>query len=149
MRRDATDPPPDPENRGLGPAGERRGRARPSRVNRELAALIGVTMIGLVWFSTLDSGREPPRLRMARGDPRTHSIALAFSPDGTTIATVQADGRVALRSPTEGGSLQRLLGYAASPGLSPSRPTADTSRSGDPSPASPCATSRPREPNAP
>ena len=116
MRRDATDPVPDPGDRGLGPARARVrvGRARPSWVSREVAILIGAAMIGLAWLSTLDSGRAPARMRWARGegDPRGRvtALALAFSPDGTTIATIHTDGRVALRDPSEGRGL-RFLGY--------------------------------------
>src|SRR5262249_31229237 len=92
-----------------GPAPARVGRARPFRVNYGLAALIGVAMLGLAWFADLDSG---PASQLARGygDPPAQTIALAFSPDGTTIATTHTDGRAALRSPTEGWSLQRFLG---------------------------------------
>src|SRR5262249_19856838 len=113
MRYDATDPAPDPGNRGLGPARARvrAGRARPSWVSREGTVLIGVAMIALAWLSNVDSGRAPPRMRLARGDPATQTLAFAFSPDGTTIATTHSDERVALRSPTEGWSIQRFLGY--------------------------------------
>jgi WD40 repeat protein len=114
MRRDATDPVPDPGYRGLGSARVRVGRARPSWVSREVAILIGAAMIGLAWLSTLDSGRAPARMRRARGegDPRGRAtaVALAFSPDGTKIATIHNDGRVALRDPSEGRRL-RFLGY--------------------------------------
>jgi WD40 repeat protein len=118
MRRDATDPVLDPADRGLGPARtrvrERVGRARPSWVSREMAILIGAAMIGLAWLSTLDSGRAPARMHLARGEdnPRRQltALALAFSPDGTTIATINSDGRVALRDPSEGRGL-RFLGY--------------------------------------
>jgi WD40 repeat protein len=80
-------------------------------VNYGLAALIGVAMLVLAWFATLDSGPAPPRLRMARGDgdPRARTTAFTYSPDGETIATTHEDGRVALRSPTEGWSLPRFL----------------------------------------
>jgi WD40 repeat protein len=116
MRRDAIDPASDHGDRGLGPARARArvGRARLPWVSREVAILIGAAMIGLVWLSTLDSGRAPARMRWARGegDPRRHvtALALAFSPDGTTIATIHTDGRVALRDPSEGRGL-RFLGY--------------------------------------
>ena len=127
MRRDATDPVPDPGDRGLGPARARVrvGRARPSWVSREVAILIGAAMIGLAWLSTLDSGRAPARMRRARGegDPRGRvtALALAFSPDGTTIATIHSDGRVALRDPSEGRGLRFLgdRGYACALAFSP------------------------------
>jgi WD40 repeat protein len=79
-------------------------------VNRELAVLIALAMIGLAWLSSLEPGRGSARMRLARGDPQTQAIAFAFSPEGTTIATVPAEGRVALRSPIDGWSLQRYLG---------------------------------------
>jgi WD40 repeat protein len=76
-------------------------------VSRELAVLIGLAMIGL---GVLPS-RQAAQMRLARGDSQTPTIAFAFSPDGTTIATTYADGRVALRRPTLGRNLQRFLGY--------------------------------------
>src|SRR5262245_36426098 len=113
MRRDATDPAPELGRSVPGPVPARVGRARRFRVNYGLAALIGVAMMGLAWFANLDSDPATPRLRLARGegDPPAQALAFAFSPDGTTIATTHTDGRVALRSPTEGWSLQRLLDY--------------------------------------
>src|SRR5262245_33730206 len=113
MRRDATDPAPELGRSVPGPAPAQVGRARRFRVNYGLAALIGVAMMGLAWFATLDSGPATPRLRLARGedDPPAQAIAFAFSPDGTTIATTHTDGRVALRSPPGGWSLQRPLDY--------------------------------------
>ena len=125
MRRDATDPVPDPGDRGLGAARARVGRARPSWVSREVAIMIGAAMIGLAWLSTLDSCRAPARMRLARGEgnPRggVTALALAFSPDGTTIATIHSDGRVALRDPSEGRGLRFLgdRGYACALAFSP------------------------------
>jgi WD40 repeat protein len=88
------------------------GRARLSWAHRELAALVGVTVIALAWLSNVDSGPAPPRPRLIRGDAdrQAQTIALAFSPDGTTIATTHTDGRVALRSTKENLSLPRFLG---------------------------------------
>src|SRR5215468_3565954 len=124
MRRDGTDPALDPGKDPPGPPRARTGRARIPRVNRELAGLSGVAMIGLAWFSNLDSGRAPARVRLARGDgdPRAQTVAFAFSPDGMTIATTHEDGRVGLRSPAEGWSLQRFLadrGHARAVAFSP------------------------------
>jgi WD domain, G-beta repeat len=125
MREEVTDPAPEPRKNGLGPARVRMGRARPSWVSLDVAILIGAAMIGLAWLSTLDSGRAPARMRLARGegDPqrRVTALALAFSPDGTTIATIHTDGRVALRDPTEGRGLRFLgdRGYAWALAFSP------------------------------
>jgi WD40 repeat protein len=84
-------------------------------MSREVAALIAAAMIGLAWVSIHDPGEKPARMRLARGadHPRGQSrpLAFAYSPDGTTIATIHADERVALRSPTEGWRIQRFLGY--------------------------------------
>jgi WD40 repeat protein len=75
-----------------------------------MAVLIGAVMIGLVWLLDGEPGREPAPMRLVRGDPQTQAIALAFSPEGTTIATIPSEGRVALRSPIAGWSLPRYLG---------------------------------------
>jgi hypothetical protein len=88
------------------------GRARLARVNRELAALIGLATIALAWFSNGDSNRAPtptrPRLARGSGDPRTNTIAFAFSPDGNMIATSHEDGHVALRSAGSVGHHQMM-----------------------------------------
>src|SRR5215471_7796245 len=107
MRPESSDHAPEPGKRPLGQKRARRGRARLSWVDRKLAALIG-----LAWLPDPDSGRTPARVRMARGDGdrRAQTLAFAISPDGTTIETTHTDGRVALRSPTEGWSLQRFRG---------------------------------------
>jgi Tol biopolymer transport system component len=80
-------------------------------VSRELAVLIGLAMIGLAVLPSPGPSRQPAQMRLARGDSQTVNIAFAFSPDGKTIATTDADGRVALRSPTLGRSRQRFLNY--------------------------------------
>ena len=112
VRRDATDLAPEPGKRVPGPVPARVGRARPFRVNYGLVALIGVAMMGLAWFATLDSGPEPPRPLLARGhgDPRAWTTAFAFSPDGKILAALHEDGHVALQSPTEGWSLPGFRG---------------------------------------
>src|SRR5262249_12799576 len=115
MRREMTDSVPDPGKPGLGPARARVRRVRLCLVNGKLVALTVVAMISLAWFSDVDSGRTPPELTLARGEPQTLTTALACSPDGTTIATTHEDGRVALRSSSEGWSLQRFLGYREPP----------------------------------
>jgi WD40 repeat protein len=99
-------------HRALDPERTRLGRARLSWANRELAVLVGAALIGVVSFSNLDSGPAPPRLRLVRGDGdrRAQTVALAFSPTGTLIATTHSDGRVALRSPIEGGRVPQFLG---------------------------------------
>jgi WD40 repeat protein len=112
MRPESSDPAPEPGKSPLGKERARRRRARHSLVDRKLTALIGLAMIDLAWLPDPDSGQTPARVRMARGDgdQRAQTLAFAFSPDGTTIATTHTDGRVALRSPTEDWSLQRFRG---------------------------------------
>jgi WD40 repeat protein len=113
MRRDASDPPPDAGNHDFHSEPARVGRARLPVVSPELAAVLGVVLISLVCLSNVDSDRRPARMRLARGDgdPRSRTMAFALSPDGTTIATIHEDGRVALRCATDGAGLPRVLGY--------------------------------------
>src|SRR5262245_31905297 len=112
MRAQKTDPAPEPGSYGLVPARGRMGNARLRLLNRELAILIGLTVIGMICLSNSESGPAPRRMRIARGsgDPRGRTISSAFSPDGRTVATIDEDGRVALRRLTEGSSLPRFLG---------------------------------------
>jgi WD40 repeat protein len=113
MRRDASDPPPDAGNHDFHSEPARVGRARLPVVSPELAAVLGVVLISLFCLSNVDSDRRPARMRLARGDgdPRSRTMAFALSPDGTTIATIHEDGRVALRCATDGAGLPRVLGY--------------------------------------
>jgi hypothetical protein len=114
MQGNASDPPPDARDHELDPARARVGPARLPAVSAELAALIGVGIIGLVWLSNVDSDPRPARMRLAPGDgdPRSLTMSFALSPDGTTMATIHEDGRVALRKTTGGDSLPRALGYS-------------------------------------
>jgi WD40 repeat protein len=111
--RDANGPTPDLGKQHVDSTPARVGRARASLVNRLPTALIGVVVVGLLWHSNVDSGRTPAPVRLARGDgdPQAQTTAFALSPDGTTIATIHQDGRVVLRSATEGESVRRVLGY--------------------------------------
>ena len=86
---------------------------------------------------------------MARGDPEAHPVAFAASPDGTTIATAGAEGRVALRRSADGWSLRRSLGDRGLVWAIAFAPTADPWPWREMSPTSRCATSVAREPDAP
>ncbi len=90
------------------------------------------------------------RLACGEGNPRegVAALALAFSPDGTTIATIHTDGRVAPRDPSKGRGLRFLgdRGYACALAFSPDGRHLAL---GDTDQTSPCATSRPREPKIP
>jgi WD40 repeat protein len=113
MQRDTGDPPAKAGNDDLDLQTGRVGRVRLAVVNRELAAVIGVVILCLVWLSNVQLDRQPARMWLARGDgdPRSRIMAFALSPDGTTIATIHEDGRVALRSATDGANLPRVLDY--------------------------------------
>jgi hypothetical protein len=89
------------------------GHARLHLLNRKLAVLMGLVALGLVLFLNVDSGRTPPRPPLAHGGggPPSQTLAFAFSPDGTTIATIHEDGRVLLRRPPGSWRLKRFLNY--------------------------------------
>ncbi len=152
MRRDRSGTGPRGSWPRSGAARVRVGRARPSWVSRELAILIGVAMIGLAWLSTFDSGRTPAAMRLARGEgnPRgpVTALALAFSSDGTTIATIDTDGSVALRDPSEGRGL-RFLGYRGHAWTLAFSPDGRHLALGGFGPDVTLWTSRPREPKIP
>jgi WD40 repeat protein len=116
MPADKTDHAADARAHELDRARERVGRVRAALVNRELAAVLGVVVFGVIWLANVDSPRAPARMRLARGDgdPLAQTTSFALAPDGTTIATVHQDGSVALRSANEEGRLRRVLGYDGS-----------------------------------
>ena len=112
MRRDTSDPLPQPAYCGRFPTRERMQPTRLRWANRN-SLLMGLVLIGVVWFMDGESGLPPPQPRLARGsgEPETWITRFAFSTDGNTVTTLRSDGTVALRSPTEGWSFRPLLGY--------------------------------------
>ena len=78
---------------------------------------------GLALDPRLGPTPAPMRLACGEGNPRERvaALALAFSPDGTTIATIHTDGRVALRDLSKGRGLRFLgdRGYACALAFSP------------------------------
>ena len=77
--------------------------------SRRLTALVVLGVIGPLWLSNDEPGREPPRMRLVPGEPGKITNRLALSPDGTSIATTRGDGRVSLRDIRDEGGSGRLL----------------------------------------
>src|SRR5262249_38799513 len=126
LYRDPTDFWPIP-----GPAeeGPRRSRIGIPRLAFWSYGRIGLLLLGLIVLPLLPiSG--PPRgatpARRVRGFKDSPVAAIAFAPGGAMIATIQTDGRVALRDVAGGGGAPRLPGPPgpAGPGVSPPRPGA-------------------------
>ena len=55
------------------------------------------------------NGVMPARRIRGVGEPAI--LTFAFAPDGATIATIQLDGRVALRDTAGGAGIPSFLGY--------------------------------------
>jgi WD40 repeat protein len=75
---------------------------------------IGVLLLGLIvlpWLPIFGRPRDATPPRQVRGIGEAPILAFAFSPDGTTIATIQVDGRVALRDAAAGLSAHSFLDY--------------------------------------
>jgi WD40 repeat protein len=87
------------------------GRSRVWPASRKLLPLLLLGAIVLPWFSIPKPAGEPAPMRLARGVPGVQTLGFAFSPDGETIATIDTNGRVALREVTDGWSITRFLDY--------------------------------------
>src|SRR5262249_53575241 len=64
--------------------------------------VLGVTVV--TWLPILGPPCDATRTKRARGGGDVPVLEFAFAPDGGTIATIQTDGRVALRNAAGGGS---------------------------------------------
>src|SRR5262249_20085436 len=96
-RRDATDFDTIPGAAGGGP---RRSRVGTSRWPVWTRGRIGLLLLGLIvlpWLPISGPPRDPTPTRRVRGVGDTAILTFAFAPVGATIATIQTDGRVAVR----------------------------------------------------
>jgi WD40 repeat protein len=117
MRREAIDRVPGsgcaPSRGEDGPGQARaRGFAGLPLPRMRLTALLALGIVGPFWLSDDEPAREPPHMRMVPGRRETVTVRLALSPDGRTIATAHADGRLSLRDIRDEGGGQRYLDHA-------------------------------------
>src|SRR5262245_24212838 len=106
MRRNATECEPIP---GAAEEGPRRSRIGISRLPFWGRRRTGLLLLGLIVLPWLPISGPTPATR-ARGVGDLAVVALAFAPDGSTIATIQPDGRMALRGAAgEGGTHSFLI----------------------------------------
>jgi WD40 repeat protein len=73
------------------------GRAKLGLLSREQVVLLLSGAILLAWLVAPAPVPEGGRMRLVRGEPGAKVLALAFAPDGQSIATVHTDRRVLLR----------------------------------------------------
>jgi WD40 repeat protein len=69
----------------------------------------------LAWLAARTPAPRSAQMRLARGDPRAKVIALAFSPDGKSIATIHTDHRVVLQDVVDDSVPIRSLKYRGIP----------------------------------
>jgi WD40 repeat protein len=104
MRGDTTDFGPIPGAAEEGPGRSRIGIARFPMWRRGRVGLLLLVLIVLPWLPISGPSRDVTPAKRVRGVGDTAVVAFAFAPDGSTIATIQADGRVALRGAAGGGA---------------------------------------------
>ena len=75
----------------------------PSRIS---LLLLGVIVIP--WLPILEPSRDATPARRVRGVGDVPILGFALAPDGATIATIQVDGRVALRDAAWGRGIRRF-----------------------------------------
>src|SRR5262249_60022191 len=74
-----------------------------------LIRLILAGVIVLPWLPIWEPLGHNPAMQWARGSTRFPIVALAFAPDGLTIATTHEDGRVVLWEVANRWSIKRTL----------------------------------------
>src|SRR5262245_53599437 len=109
--RDATDSGPIPGAVEAGPRRSRIGIARFPMWSRRRIGLLLLGLIVLPWLPLCGPPRDPTPARRVRGVGDTTILTFAFAPDGATIATIQTDGRVALRDAAGGASDHSFLDH--------------------------------------
>src|SRR5262249_28299929 len=107
--RDATDPGPISGAAEEGPRGSRIGIARfpmwsHGRIGLRVLGLIGLTLLSIVGLP-----KGASSVKRVRGIGDTAILTFAFTPDGAMIATIQVDGRVALRDAAGGVTAHAFL----------------------------------------
>ena len=143
MRGDTTDFGPIPGAAEEGPRRSRIGTSRLPWWGRGWIGLLLLALFVLPWLpiSWPPGDATPARRVRGVGDPAI--LTFAFAPHGETIATLQTDGRVALRDVAGGAGPTPSWTTAASPWPWLSRPTAGRWPWAAPNPISSCTTSRP------
>ncbi len=107
--------------------GSRRSRIAVSRLPWCSRSRIGLLLLALLdWpgLSTFGPASDPTPARRIRGSGDVAIQTFAFAPDGRTIATIQTDGRVALRRAAGDGGAPASWSTAVTPWAWRSRPTA-------------------------
>src|SRR5262249_43163008 len=87
------------------------GIARFRMWSRERIGLLLLALIVLPWLPICGPPRDLTPARRVRGVGDPAILAFAFAPDGATIATIQADGRVALQDVAGGGGAHAFLDH--------------------------------------
>src|SRR6516165_4369847 len=108
---DATDSGPIPGGAEEGPRRSRIGIARFPMWSRGRIGLLLLALIVPAWLPICGPPSDPTPARRVRGIGDPAILTFAFAPDGATIATIQTDGRVALRDAGGGGSDHSFLEY--------------------------------------
>src|SRR5262249_44057821 len=109
LHRDRTDFGPIPGAAADGPSRARSRIARFPMWSRGRIGLLLLTLIVLSWLPIFGPPRDPTPARRVRGVGDTTILTFAFAPHGATIATIQTDGRVALRDAAGGASDHSFL----------------------------------------
>ena len=111
LRRNATDFDRIPGAAGAGPRRSRSGIARLPFWSRGRIGLLLLGLIVLPWLPLLGPPRHAKPTSRIPGVGDAPVLSFAFAPDGATIATIQLDGRVALRDAAGGAGIPSFLGY--------------------------------------
>jgi WD40 repeat protein len=108
--REAIDPAPIPKIA----EGGRRGSSQIALWNGRRIPVLVLLIIVLTWLPIFGPQRNATPAKRARGIGDAPILAFAFAPGGEAIATIQMDGRVALRDAAGGGSSTDPIIYPGS-----------------------------------